>query len=138
MWLMIAATLLLLASAKWLRAQEALTDAARSLLFSRGWYAEHREVQMAAAALIAASAALLSFLLWRWLRDAASSLRIACLALDLLLVFIGIRAASIHDIDLWVTAPLAGMRKGWWAELAALVVIAGSALTYSARPAVRR
>jgi len=138
MWSIIAAMLLLLASAKWLRAQEALTDAARSLLFSRGWYAEHREVQMVAAALIAGVAALLAFLLWRWLRGAAPNLLIACAALGLLLAFVAIRAASIHDVDLWVTASFAGMRKGWWVELAALLVIAGSALVYSARRAVRR
>ena len=137
-WMIIAAVLLLLGAAKWVHTQEAIADAARQLLVSGGWYAKHREVQTAAAVLVGGTAVGAAFLLWRWLRGAAPSLLIACAALGLLLAFIAIRAASIHDVDSWVTAPVAGMRKGWWVELAALLVIAGSALTYSAKRALRR
>lgn len=137
-WLINAGTLLLLGAAKWLRMQEAMTEVGRSLIRSGGWYAEHREVQTAAAFLIAGTAVVAAFLLWRWLRGVPPSLLVACAALGLLLAFIAIRAASIHDVDHWVTASYAGMRKGWWVELGALLVVAGAVLAYRARRVVRR
>ena len=137
-WLITAATVLLLGAGKWLLIQEAMTEAGRNLVRSRGWYAEHRQVQTVAALLIAGVAVVAAFLLWRWLRGVPSSVAIACATLGLLLAFIAVRAASIHDVDRWVTASYAGMRKGWWVELAALLVIAVTALAYSARRVVRR
>ena len=137
-WLIIGGTVLLLGAAKWLRMQEEITEVGRNLVRSGGWYAEHREVQSVAALLIAGISVVAAFLLWRWLRGVPSNLAIACATLGLLLAFITVRAASIHDIDHWVTASCAGMRKGWWVELAALLVIAATALAYSARRVVRR
>ena len=137
-WLITAGTLLLLGAAKWLRMQEAMTEVGRNLIRSGGWYAEHREVQAVAAFLIAGISVAAAFLLWRCLRGVPPKLAIACATLGLLLTFIAVRAASIHDVDQWVTASYAGMRQGWWVELAALLVIAVTALAYSARRVVRR
>jgi hypothetical protein len=137
-WSAIVPILLFLGAAKGLHIQENVTDYVRTFLHSQGWYAEHREVQAVAAALIASAAALMAYLLWRRLRGAAPSLVAGSTALGLLLVFIAVRTASIHDVDIWVTAAFAGMRKGWWVELAALLVIGGSALAYSAGRTVRR
>src|SRR6059058_4817142 len=49
-WLLTAAILVLLGTAKLFQVQEAVTDAARNGLATTGWYADHREVQAAAAA----------------------------------------------------------------------------------------
>ena len=45
-----------------------------------------------------------------------------------LIAFVVIRAASIHSVDAWVTANAAGMRQGWWVELAFLLTIASAAI----------
>jgi hypothetical protein len=50
----------------------------------------------------------------------------------ILLAFILLRAASFHHIDDWVTVDVRGLRGGWWLELAGIVVITLSALTYRA------
>ncbi len=133
-WLLTAAILVLLGTAKLFQVQETVTDAARNGLASMGWYADHREVQAAAAVVVLVVViAGLAFTLWRWLRVAAPSLVLDCAALALLIAFIAIRAASIHAIDFWVTTPLAGMRRGWWVELVGLLAIASAALAYAAR-----
>jgi hypothetical protein len=82
---------------------------------------------------MAVGAAVFALLLWRWLRGASGSARTAAVGLVILLAFIFVRAASFHHIDYWVTVPIAGMRSGWWLELAGIAVIGAAAATCRSR-----
>lgn len=55
----------------------------------------------------------------------------AGLASLLLTAFLLIRAASLHAIDPLMYKPMLGLRSGWWAELAFLLVIAVAAVLSS-------
>ena len=94
-----------------------------------GWYGWRRDVQGLFLLLIALGSIGVAVLMWRWLRTASPSVRVAGIGLVMLLAFIFVRAASFHHIDYWVTLPIGGMRSGWWLELAAIVVIGSAAAT---------
>jgi hypothetical protein len=72
---------------------------------------------------MAVASTVVAALLWRSLRQASSSAKVAAMGLVILLAFIFVRAASFHHIDYWVTIPVAGLRSGWWLELLAIAVI---------------
>ena len=74
----------------------------------------------------------------RWLRGSSRSVNAAAAGIVLLFIFIVLRAASFHHIDHWVTIDIAGLKRGWWLELAGIVVIGISALIYRARRPPRR
>ena len=57
-------------------------------------------------------------------------MKAAAVGIGLLMVFIFMRAASFHHIDDWVTINIAGLRSGWWLELAGIAVMGLSALAY--------
>src|SRR5512141_748090 len=132
LWLGTAVALLLLGINKQLDLQSDLTDIARAAAHSEGWYGWRRDVQGLFLLLMAFGTIGVAMLLWRWLRQATTSSRVAAIGLLILLAFIFLRAASFHHIDYWVTLPVAGMRSGWWLELMGIAVI-GSAAAYRSR-----
>jgi cell division protein FtsW (lipid II flippase) len=137
LWFAIAATLLLLGLAKQVQLLGNLTAAIRAVFRAEEWYAEHHAVQLAFAGLVAVTFIAVASLLAHRLRRARASLKAAVAVLLILVAFVTIRATSIHAVDDWITADLAGMRRGWWAELVALAVISAAALAYSASDAER-
>lgn len=132
LWLGTAVALLLLGINKQLDLQTDLTDVARVVAHSEGWYSWRRDVQGLFLLLMALGTIGAGMLLWRWLRTATVSSKVAAMGLLILLAFIFLRAASFHHIDYWVTIPIAGMRSGWWLELLGIAVI-GSAAVYRSR-----
>ena len=126
-WLTAAVALLLLGINKQLDLQTALTNIARAAARSEGWYGWRRDVQGLFLLLMALGTITVAVVLWRWLREAANSTRLAAIGLVVLLAFIFLRAASFHHIDYWVTFPIAGMRSGWWLELLGIAVIGSAA-----------
>ena len=83
--------------------------------------------------LLFATAALAVLTLFVWLRRAVAAVRVAAFGLVLLISFIVVRAASFHHMDEWVTYDIAGVRTGWWLEIAGILTIGLSALAYSRR-----
>jgi hypothetical protein len=134
-WLSTAALLLLLGLNKQLDLQSFLTDAGRSLARHEGWYGQRRLVQEAFILLLAAGAACSVVLLAHLLRRSATSVRLAAFGIVLLFGFVVMRAASFHHMDYWVTRTVAGVRSGWWLELAGIGIVAASALTARERRA---
>lgn len=132
LWLGTAVVLLLLGINKQLDLQSDLTDIARSAAHLEGWYGLRRDVQGLFLLMMALGTIAVAMLLWRWLRKATTSSKVAAMGLLILLAFIFLRAASFHHIDYWVTIPIAGMRSGWWLELLGIAVI-GSAAAYRGR-----
>jgi hypothetical protein len=129
-WLVICAILATLGAAKLLGLQEVLTGALRNAAKANGLYVFHREAQAAFALLVGLFAVAGAWLLGRRLRHAPPVLSAAAAALGVLLVLLIVRAASIHAVDVWTTARFAGMRRGWWLEAAAEMVIAACAAAY--------
>lgn len=132
-WIGTAILLVLLGLNKELDLQTLLTVEGRSFAHYSGWYEQRRLVQgifllgMAVVCVVAIAA------LVRWLRKSPIQVKTAAVGIVLLFTFILIRAGSFHHIDEWVTVNVAGMRSGWWLELAGTAVIGLSALAYRMR-----
>ena len=126
-WFGCAALLVLLGFNKQLDMQGYVTTVGRSLAHSEGWYEQRRLIQAAfVTALAVIATASIGWLIVR-LRRSAPPVKIAALGIVLLFTFVLWRAASFHHMDVWVTRNIAGMRSGWWLELAGIIVIALSA-----------
>jgi len=129
-WVGTAILLVLLGLSKQLQLQSLLTGTARYLAHYEGWYDHRRLVQglfilaLAVGGFLAISATL------QWLRRSPFPIRATATGLSLLLLFVVIRAASLHVVDRWVTRNVAGLRAGWWLELAGISAIGLSALAY--------
>jgi hypothetical protein len=133
LWLGTGVAMILLGFNKQLDLQSDLTQIVRTVAHTEGWYSWRRDLQGLFLLGMAVGAAVFALLLWRWLRGASGSARTAAVGLVILLAFIFVRAASFHHIDYWVTVPIAGMRSGWWLELAGIAVIGAAAATCRSR-----
>jgi len=132
-WVGCTVLLVLLGFNKQLDLQGYITSAGRSLARQEGWFEQRRLVQAAFILVLCAVALGSITFLAAWLRRSARPLKIAAAGVVLLCAFIVIRAASFHHMDIWVTRDLAGMRSGWWLELAGILVIGLSAIAYRSR-----
>jgi hypothetical protein len=132
-WMGTALVLAFLGLNKELDLQTLLTVEGRSFAHYAGWYEQRRLVQgifllvMAVVGVVAIAA------LIRWLRRSPVQVRTAAVGIVLLFTFVLVRAGSFHHLDDWVTLNVAGMRGGWWLELAGTAVIGLSALAYRMR-----
>ncbi|HET6943527.1 MAG TPA: hypothetical protein VFH89_15355 [Sphingomicrobium sp.] len=132
-WIGTALLLVFLGLNKELDLQTLLTVEGRSFAHYAGWYEQRRVVQgifllvMAVVGVVAIAA------LVRWLRKSPGQVKTAAVGIVLLFTFVLIRAGSFHHIDDWVTINVAGMRTGWWLELAGTALIGLSALAYRIR-----
>ena len=133
-WMGCAALLLLLGVNKQLDLQGYVTSAGRSLARQEGWFEYRRFVQAAFIVTLCVAAAATLAILAAWLRHSVAAAKVAALGIVLLFAFILWRAASFHHMDVWVTRNIAGMRSGWWLELAGIAVITLSAIAYRPRP----
>jgi hypothetical protein len=132
-WMGCAALLLLLGLNKQLDLQGYITTAGRSLARQEGWFEYRRLVQAAFIGTLCIGAAALLAILAAWLRRSVAAVKVAALGIVLMFTFILWRAASFHHMDVWVTRNVAGMRSGWWLELAGIGVIILSAIAYQPR-----
>ena len=132
-WAGTGVLLVLLGLNKQLDLQTQLTEAGRWMARHEGWYGSRRLVQAAFVLALGAAAFVSLAALSAGLRRSAASVRLAAVGIVLLFSFILLRAASFHHLDLWVTRNAGGMRRGWWLELAGILVIAGSAFMYGKR-----
>lgn len=126
-WALTAAILLLLMAAKQLQLIDSVSRAGRAAVKARGWYGVHRQLQDVLAIALVAIAVVGAASVARWLRTTAAAAKLAGAALVLLVSSLVLRAISIHAVDVWSTRQFAGMRKGWWVELIAILVICAAA-----------
>lgn len=98
-WRIVASMLVFFAINELLDLQTLLTIAGRAHAKAYGWYGEHRAVQFAFVAGLAASGLVGgAFLLW-WTRGTHGAVRLALVGLASIGVFILLRAASFHHLD---------------------------------------
>jgi hypothetical protein len=133
-WIGTALLLTFLGFNKELDLQTFVTDTARTLAHSEGWYDQRRLVQGLFLLLLAAGLIVAIIALARWLRRSSLPVKSAALGIALLFAFVVMRAGSFHHMDRWVTVNIGGLRRGWWLEFAGIAVIAASALAYRNLP----
>jgi hypothetical protein len=132
-WVGCAVFLLLLGFNKQLDLQGLVTTVGRSLAREGGWFDQRRLVQAAFIVALGVAAGAILVTLAVWLRRSAMTVKIAALGIVLLFAFVVMRAASFHHMDILVTRNVAGMRSGWWLELAGIVMIGVSAVIHGSR-----
>ena len=136
-WGLAGLAMLVLGINKQLDLQTMVTAWGRQLARADGWYAERRAVQKAfVLAMLAVAAAVAIGIGWlvRGLRPAVF---VVAAGLCLLGLFVLVRAASFHHIDVAMRLPMLGLKLHAVLELAGIaIVIAGAA--WPARRMARR
>jgi hypothetical protein len=130
-WVFTGVAMAVLAVSKQLHFLDTLSAAARAGAKAGGWYRFHRDAQAVLVLVLGLAALISAVVLARWLRNCASSAKLAAGVLLFLLGFVLLRAVSIHGVDVWTTTMVAGMRRGWWLESAGAALLCATAVSYS-------
>lgn len=123
-WVLLTVTLLLLGINKQLDLQGALTQFARDLALSGGWYRERRPVQLFFIGWVVLAGLLAGAYLVHLARPISPGRGLALAGMAMLIVFVLVRAASFHHVDLVLNETALGLR---WSGLLELSGIAGTA-----------
>lgn len=123
-WWITAAILLALAVNKQLDLQSLLTMVARCHAQLSGWYEDRRGVQELFIVLIEAAGVLSLALLALILRGILGRIWPALLGLGFVCLFVVIRAASFHHVDIFLGSSIAGIKMNWLLELPGPTLIA--------------
>ncbi len=126
-WILVAATMLLLAFNKQLDLQGWLTQFARDLALAQGWYRERRAVQLLFIAWVVLAGLLAGGYLVQLARPLSPGRRIALAGIALVIVFVLVRAASFHHVDLMLTETALGLRWNGLLELSGIGCVAAGA-----------
>jgi hypothetical protein len=127
-WGITAATLLALAVNKQLDLQSLLTMIARCHSQLSGWYNDRRVVQEAFIVMIALSGVVSLALMALILRGILGRVWAALLGLGFVCVFVVVRAASFHHVDIFLGSSFGGVRMNWLLELPGPTLVALVAL----------
>lgn len=128
-WLIAGLAMLALGLNKQLDLQTALTAWGRQLARDGGWYGQRRAVQRAFV-MGAAGLALVAGLATAWaVRGLGRRVFVVLFGLCVLGLFVVVRAASFHHVDVLLRQPVLGLRLHILLELAGIaIVIAGAGL----------
>lgn len=132
-WRITAAILLLLAINKQLDLQSLLTIFARCHAHLSGWYDDRRIVQEIFIFLVAAGGVLALGLAALMLRGILGRVWPALAGLGFVCVFVVIRAASFHHVDLFLGGSTLGVKLNWLLELPGPTLVALYALRRRSR-----
>lgn len=127
-WLALGVMLLLLCINKQLDIQTGFTEIGRRLAHSEGWYDARRSVQFYFVEILGLAGFLLSILLIRAARLKSASVRIAMVGAVALVVFVVIRAASFHHVDVFLRQGQAGLTWNSVLEVSGITTIMLGAL----------
>ena len=130
LWIAISAASMLLGAAKLLQLQGQITDWLRTSAKQHHLYGERSVAQYLLVLILLAAIGISAGPLWHRLRNMSRSVTTGTIAMIALLVFILVRAASIHALDPAMMFQVAGLRSGWWVELTGLLLIAAAACKF--------
>ena len=137
-WLALAGVMAFLAINKQLDLQTLFTDIGRVEARTHGWYAQRHDFQVAFIFGVAAlSLIVIASLLWR-ARRASGPVRGAIIGLGLLLLFVLVRASSMHKVDWFINLRLAGVKANHLMELGGIALVTIFALAAARRRGGRR
>jgi hypothetical protein len=123
-WLATSIALLVFAAAKEFQFQGQLTNWLRTDARAHHLYGFRAFVQYPFLALVLVGAMIFVRRFRHWLKMQTRSIAIAAVTMIALLAFMLVRAASAHALDGLSTIRIAGVRSGWWVEIAGLTAIA--------------
>lgn len=132
-WLGAALMLVLLGLNKQLDAQTLMVDLLRASAREHGWYAQRRLLQGLFLLALGTASAAAAIAVAALLRGTAAATRVGSAGMMLLLIYVLVRAASFHHLDVWARIDVGGLRSGWLLELAGIVVVAAAAKAFVAR-----
>lgn len=137
-WRSVGLGLIVLGVNKQLDLQSALTEIGRILAARQGWYEDRRTVQTWFIAGFLSFAVVFAGAGWYWLRRGLRSTRVAACGVGILLTFVVVRAASFHNVDLFLGRSVAGVRWNGILEIGGLILILGASVVRARRvPATR-
>lgn len=116
-WMISGAVMLFLAVNKQLDLQSLLTMIARCHSQLAGWYNDRRVVQKLFILGVAGSGAVALGLLALLLRGILGRVWLALLGLAFVCLFVVIRAASFHHVDILISSSVLGFKINWLLEL---------------------
>jgi hypothetical protein len=134
-WLGISIAMALLGINKQLDLQSALTALGRWLALTQGWYARRHGVQLVFISAIAGTGLLVLAGMLRMAWPPSAGRALALCGLVFLAVFVLVRAASFHHVDLLLNSAALGLRWNGILELGGIACVTLGALldTRSAR-----
>ncbi|MFM7444832.1 MAG: isopropylmalate isomerase [Tabrizicola sp.] len=127
-WRITAGLMLLLAINKQLDLQSLLTVFVRCHAQLSGWYDNRRALQVVFIYLVAAGGVLSLALSAVLLRGLLSRVGLALAGLGFVCVFVVIRAASFHHVDVFLGSTAVGIKLSWLLELPGPTLVALVAL----------
>jgi hypothetical protein len=130
-WLVLCGLLVLLAINKQLDLQTLFTQTARDLLKSVRLYGERRPLQIGFIAFVAlVCAGAVSVFFWS-ARKMFRARWLAFVGTVFIFGFVTVRAASFHQVDVFLAARIGGMKWNWVLELGGITAVAVSAFRVS-------
>lgn len=136
-WTLLTLVMVALGINKQLDLQTLVTELARSWAKNSGWYGQRRGLQVAFIASLCTGTVAFALLLGNLLRKTSSEVRVAALAMCLVMGFVVIRAASFHHVDALISRNFLGISWNAVLELPGICAIALSALLYARRSRIR-
>lgn len=128
MWLAIGLVMSFLCVNKQLDLQTLFTDFGRVVAARGGWYGQRRAVQLAfVVAVMGAGAAMIGYVVWK-IRKLFGESVLVPIGLCALVVFVVIRAASFHHVDVLLMSRVLGVRMNWILELGGIALVGLGAL----------
>jgi hypothetical protein len=127
-WWIASATMLALAANKQLDLQSLLTMIARCHAQLSGWYNDRRVVQEVFIVMIAIAGMLSLALMALLLRGILGRVWPALLGLGFVCLFVLVRAASFHHVDIFLGSAIGGIKMNWLLELPGPTLVALVAL----------
>jgi hypothetical protein len=128
LWWTIAIVLLLLGINKQLNLQSLITEVGRELAKQQGWYNQRRTFQVVFISIICFSGYLSILIVWRFaIGGIWREYWLTIIGSVFLVSFIIIQAASLHDIDRFLSIDLLGLKMSWVLELGGIFFIGISA-----------
>jgi hypothetical protein len=123
LWWALTVLFLLLGINKQLDLQSAFTEIGRIVARRQGWYEQRQTFQrefIAFIALLGAGAVVAAFVA---ARSATPHLRVALAGAMLVVVFVLVRAASFHHVDVFIDRTWLGIRANWIFELGGIAIV---------------
>ena len=128
-WLIVALTLLFLGINKQLDLQSFFTAIGKYYAHRDGWYENRRIIQISFITAILGLGSIALFVFVYKMKSIIKTNRLAIVGLIFLLLFVIIRAASFHHMDILINTKIWGFRMNWVLELSGIVAITIAALS---------
>ena len=127
-WLGVTVVFAFLALNKQLDLQSLLTEVGRNAAKAEGLYGNRRLYQATFVIFLGfAGFAILLRFLWQ-LRNRPAAVKVALLGLTFTVVFVLVRAASFHHVDVWLGSDVFSVKWNWLIEFTGIGTVAAAAL----------